>query len=602
MDDPAGRGNGNESADPSSVPPPDELKELRRLLFVAEEAQVSKIQERLDDPEIHAEDVGSVLPEAIALRTARDDKLARALQPTVEDAILTSVRRDPQVLVDALFPVMGPAIRKAIASALASMLESFNETLERSFTAQGVRWRLEAWRTGKPVAEVILLRTLVYRVEQVFLIHRKTGLLLQHVSATAAGVGDADMIAGMLTAIRDFVQDSFGGKEGESLDTFQVGELSVWVEQGPLAALAAVIRGNAPKDLRGVFTNAIEKIHLESARELQAFEGDASPFERSRPHLEACLKGERQKKADRAPRDRTGRAVRFLRAAFALALVAVGIWAFFAVRRNRRWDAYLGRLASEPGIVVTAEGRQGGRFFVKGLRDPLAADPVAMLAAADLSSRKVASEWKPYQALAPELIAKRARYVLEAPATVTLSARDGALVAAGSAPRSWIEQARGRSRAIAGIVRYDDSALTDEDAGRLDELRKRIEGRVLLFARGSSELPPAESAKLRDTAKDVEEVARLAAAVGSPVRIEVVGRGDSIGTEEANLALSRRRAERVAAELSPPGGGALTFAADGVGSARPLRPEVTENDREWNRSVSFHLVLGEPNRTGSPRR
>jgi outer membrane protein OmpA-like peptidoglycan-associated protein len=115
-------------------------------------------------------------------------------------------------------------------------------------------------------------------------------------------------------------------------------------------------------------------------------------------------------------------------------------------------------------------------------------------------------------------------------------------------------------------------------------------------------LPPPESEKLRDTAKDVEEVARLAAAVGSPVRIEVVGRGDSIGTEEANLALSRRRAERVAADLRPPGAGALTLTADGVGSARPLRPEVTENDREWNRSVSFHLVLGEPNRAGSPRR
>jgi hypothetical protein len=294
VDDPAGRGNGNESPDAASLPPADALKELRRLLLVAEEAQVSKLQERLDDPEIHAEDVSRVLPEAIFIRLAKDDKLTRALQPTVEEAILTSVRRDPQVLVDALFPVMGPAIRKAISSALASMLESFNETLERSFSAQGIRWRLEAWRTGKPLAEVILLRTLVYRVEQVFLIHRKTGLLLQHVSSTAAGVGDADMIAGMLTAIRDFVHDSFGGKEGDSLDTFQVGELSVWVEQGPLAALAAVIRGNAPKDLRGTFTDAIEKIHRAQAVELQAFEGDAAPFERSRPHLDACLKGERQ--------------------------------------------------------------------------------------------------------------------------------------------------------------------------------------------------------------------------------------------------------------------------------------------------------------------
>ena len=89
-----------------------------------------------------------------------------------------------------------------------------NQTLGRSFSAQGLKWRLEAWRTGKALREVVLLRTLVYRVEQVFLIHRETGLLLQHVSAGPRRASqDADMVSGMLTAIRDFVQDSFGGKE-----------------------------------------------------------------------------------------------------------------------------------------------------------------------------------------------------------------------------------------------------------------------------------------------------------------------------------------------------------------------------------------------------
>ena len=73
MDDSAGRGNGNESTDASSLPPADALKELRRLLLVAEEAQVSKLQERLDDPEIHAEDVSRVLPEAIVIRSAKDE-------------------------------------------------------------------------------------------------------------------------------------------------------------------------------------------------------------------------------------------------------------------------------------------------------------------------------------------------------------------------------------------------------------------------------------------------------------------------------------------------------------------------------------------------
>ena len=59
------------------------------------------------------------------------------------------------------------------------------------------------------------------------------------------------MVSGMLTAIRDFVQDSFGGKESEGLDAFQVGQFTIWVEQGPLAVLAGVIRGNPPRELRG---------------------------------------------------------------------------------------------------------------------------------------------------------------------------------------------------------------------------------------------------------------------------------------------------------------------------------------------------------------
>jgi OOP family OmpA-OmpF porin len=212
MDESLEKGNGSEGTGKRPEAGADELGELRRLLLVAEEAQVSRLQQRLDDPEIHAEDVSRVLPEALLLRSAKDDDLTRALQPTVEKAIVTSVRRDPQTLVDALFPVMGPAIRKAIASALASMVESFSQTLEHSLSIRGIKWRLEAWRTGKPLAEVILLRTLVYRVEQVFLIHRESGLLLQHVSASARGVQDADMVSGMLTAIRDFVHDSFGGR------------------------------------------------------------------------------------------------------------------------------------------------------------------------------------------------------------------------------------------------------------------------------------------------------------------------------------------------------------------------------------------------------
>lgn len=591
-----GKGNGSEEAAPAATPDP--IGELRRLLLVPEHSQVARLQERLDDPEIHAEDVSRVLPEAIALRATKDRALTRAMLPTVEEAILSSVRKDPHVLVDALFPVMGPAIRKAISSALASMIESLNDTLEKSFSVQGLKWRWEAWRTGKPLSEIILLRTLVYRVEQVFLIHRKTGLLLQHVSATSGGVQDADMISGMLTAIRDFVQDSFGGNRDDSLDSFKVGEFTVRIEQGPEAVLAAVVRGTAPPELRSTLTGAIEAIHLEQSEALADFEGDATPFERSRPHLEACLRRQQLSRAERRPGSRSRTAIAFLKGAFAVLLIGIAVWSFFAIRRSGRWNAYLERLAGEPGIAVIASGRSGGRYFVRGLRDPLAADPVALLAESKITRESVSSDWKPYQALVPEFIVARAREVLEPPRTVTLTASGGKVVATGSAPHRWIEEARARSRAFAGLARYDDARLTDDDGRELEALAKAIEGRPISFDLASAQLRPEQSERLAILSRDLSRIAQLAAAAGRTVRVEVIGRGDSSGTPEANMAVSRLRAERVARELSSTRDDAVTLTARGVGSSQPLRPEIDERDRELNRSVTLRVVLeGSPGRS-----
>jgi hypothetical protein len=239
------------------------MAELRSLLLGPAEKQLAEVHERLHDPQRQVEEVSRVLPDAIAVRTRQDEDLTSALAPTVSAALEYSVRKNPQPLADAIFPIMGPAIRKAIASALSGMAQTFNQTLAHSMSARGLAWRWEAVRTGRPFSEVVLLHTLLFRVEQVFLIHQETGLLLRHVSAANADVQDADMVSGMLTAIQDFVRDSFATRAGEKLETLQVGELNVWIEQGPDAILAGVIRGNAPQQLREVFQETLEKIHLQ---------------------------------------------------------------------------------------------------------------------------------------------------------------------------------------------------------------------------------------------------------------------------------------------------------------------------------------------------
>ena len=291
MGDPAVRPADDGGREPGERDAAEDLAAVRAIVVGPEQRAIEALRARLDDPAVQAREVAAVLPQALQLR-ALDAELARALAPPVEDAITASIHRNPKPLADALFPVMGPAIRKAVAASLVGMVESFNRTLEHSLSWRSLTWRVEAVRTGRSFGEVVLLHTLLFRVEQVFLIDRTTGLLLQHVQAGVAGVQDADMVSGMLTAIRDFVGDSFTVADKSSLDAFQVGDLTVWIEQGPRAIIAAVIRGTPPQALRAALQEALETIHLQLADALAAFQGDASPFEAARPELDACLRAE----------------------------------------------------------------------------------------------------------------------------------------------------------------------------------------------------------------------------------------------------------------------------------------------------------------------
>src|ERR1035441_10362108 len=99
-----------------------------------------------------------------------DERLASALRPTVESALRRSIRDEPKRWAEALFPILTPAIRLAVSAALRETVQTLNQLLEHSLSLESWRWRFEAWRTGRRFSEVMLLRTLVYRVEQVLLI------------------------------------------------------------------------------------------------------------------------------------------------------------------------------------------------------------------------------------------------------------------------------------------------------------------------------------------------------------------------------------------------------------------------------------------------
>ena len=558
-------------------PSEDSFAQLRSIILGPEQRKLRALRKHVLDPTAQTRDVSRVLPDALQLR-ARDPQLMRALAPSVEEAITASVQKNPQALADALFPVIGPAIRKAVAHTFDAMIDSVNQTIERSVSWHAVQWRLTAWRTGKPFAEVVIANTLDYRVEQVFLIHRESGLLLQHVAINRRSGQDADQISAMLTAITDFARDSFHVGRADTLESMRVGELAVTIVQGPHAILAAVVRGSITPPVRASIEAALESVHRQFGPALQSFSGDSSSFEPARPLLEACLVSQRRRKEQRP-------SYRGWAIAAAAVVVALSIWLFVDIRERQRWNAYLERLAAEPGVVLLASGKRDGAYFVTGLRDPLARDPAEFVAAANLAPESVRSRWEPYQALHPPFVKARAALLLRPPQGVSLSYDHGLLIATGSAPQQWIDESERLAPAIAGVRQF-----TFEGESAEARLIGEIERARIGFARGQSAIDSTQQPALAALAAHLQQLNAALASSRRRAVVEILGYASSDGPSGLNVALSQARAERVHLALAGDPLTHIQLSARGLGSASVL-PGATEAEHDRNRRTSFRVQL-----------
>jgi OOP family OmpA-OmpF porin len=561
-----------------------DLASLRAMLLGPEQRQLEALQARVDDKEGRAEDLAAVLPRVL-LQHADDPHFTRALAPPIESAITASVQRNPGPLADALFPVMGPAIRKAVAAGLASMVDSLNRTLEHSLSLRSFKWRLEAMRTGRSFGEVVLLKTLLYRVEQVFLIDRHAGLLLQHVTSGVTSVRDADMVSGMLTAIRDFVQDSFHVPQADSLEALKVGELSVLVEPGPRAVIAAVVRGGAPREYRQTLQDTLETIHLQFADALESFNGDASTLDGARDALEGCLQSQ-FRAAERTPSTRSGWLL------VAVVLLVLATWAGLTYRGQLRTRAYLARLSAEPGVTVVSSERRWGQLIVSGLRDPLARDPAALIEGTGLAAADVSGHWAPYYSLDPPLVLARARAVLHPPEGVTLELKDGMLSASGNMSAAWIAETRRLTPLVPGLVQFDAAGASATSIRRVTDDLSALR---VLFQKGSVALAPGQDRAVQRLTDLLQQLDVLARASGQHFAVDVIGRADADGPDEANIPLSRARAAVILEGLTRERFSSITLTSDGVGSRELLAPGDDEASKSENRSVTVRI-------TGTDRR
>lgn len=483
---------------PSDDPSAQDFERLRGLLLGDAAGQLDYVK-GLRDPEQLARHVAEVLPHAASIRAARDGQLAVALAPTVEDALEASIKRNPKPLTDAIFPILGPAIRKAIAHAMQSLVQNVNQAIESTLTPRGIRLRMKARRTGRSYAELVLAESLVYRVEEVYLIHGATGLLLAHVAAPGVVNEDTDLVSGMFTAIQDFVRDSFGGEEDASLDQFRVGELTVVVERGPQAVVACVVRGTPSGAVRTRLQEIVEGVHAQNRSALEAFDGDATPFQSIEPVLQGALTQERRPPREPTPLRKMMR--RAVPAAVLLGLLTlVGLWIASAVRESAlrgRVARWVTALEDHPGARVLATVHEGDRPHVAFVRDPMAAAEVDALRAAHLRADDDVSQAVVDMALPhPPYALARAHQRLQPPRGVVLTLQPGRIVATGVASASWIREARIHADGFGASYDYEDGGVWPPHLALLQKPAAAVEDCLTWFGAGEDLFGPPMEARL----------------------------------------------------------------------------------------------------------
>ena len=225
---------------------------------------------------------------------ASDRALGKALKPAIEEVILDTLRENPRVVIEIVYPVLGRAIRKAIAGALQGLVRSIESQAANVFSTRRLRWRWQALTTDRSYAEIVLANSVVYSIDEILLIHRETGLLMLHASRDSDLARDADLVSSMLTAIEDFARDSFDLDADESLSEFTMADQTVVIRTSPLLVLAAAVTGNPTQKVKDQFDELLEDIHRDYREKLESFaaEGDIEPFISILTRLEANLKRE----------------------------------------------------------------------------------------------------------------------------------------------------------------------------------------------------------------------------------------------------------------------------------------------------------------------
>ncbi len=221
------------------------LEELRELLLAEDRESQALLMERfaemeaaLGDDKAFATRLTPYLEGQVEMMQKNFPKLfGKFMGP----AIKRQIEEERDVIIDALYPIIGKIIGRYLKEEIRRISEGLDKRLKDPFSWSTIQLRFKSWFSGISYEE-LLFREMAsrQRLEEVFVIQKDTGLAMGHYALHE--VTRSQMVAGMLTGIKNFLEDAFQ-KNGQELDTLEYEDYHIKIFSFSHFYIATVIEG-----------------------------------------------------------------------------------------------------------------------------------------------------------------------------------------------------------------------------------------------------------------------------------------------------------------------------------------------------------------------
>ena len=569
----------------------DDLTKLQKL-----EDDLFDLRQTIADKESLIASLDPIIAELLDRKIAGSkDEMAETLAPIMGEAIKRQVAEAKDDVIDALYPVIGKVIRKSVAESMKKFVDSVNQRIEEALRSRLFKKRVQSKLTGIPERELILKDALPFKIEQIFLIHKESGLLISHVSSEASDVKiDEELISGMLTAIRDFVAEAFQNEKDQDLDAIQYGGNQILLEMGHYSYLAIVVSGFQPAIFQDDVRKLGRRIHNRFFQFLRNFNGEMT---RS-GEITTCLKRFYEKYNSRLLQKAPIKSKPYL--IYVLIFFVLLAIAVFAVRKipvylsGRKLQhsieskiASIPELRSEDIKCRISNGWLTVSGFVPSVRHISLVDSVAreIPEIKGFHNRLIVGD---EPALAAEVIRQIRHKMSGSTALRDLAPRfiieHDQIIIEGSAPDLQAKREIGFIASEIPGIRFivNNLEIHGEKQFSLEEIRTMVQQHIVSFQVNDATIAESETEKLDAVLKCVQNL--------SDIKLIVKGYSDNSSTPDYNLNLSRQRAQVAADYFMRRNYPSHQIIVEYFGAANPLASNDTEQGRAKNRRVEFDVL------------